>query len=284
MIRRAFVLACLAAAFALPAGAFADTANVAIHSGAFVSNQLSVLAGDTVSWQNQSLQQHTITARDGSFGSPHIGLGGSFSQAFPSAGSFAYYCQVHPFMSGEVDVFDVLLHGPTQPVTRGDQVALDGRAPTGVSTVQIQADSGSGFAPVATAAVDSSGTFRATVPAVSSAKYRAVAGAGASPVVQVLVIDRSLVVHASRLARRHGRHGRFDLVRVRAVPSDPGAIVVLQLDLRERFGWWPSQRRKLDSNSSAVFRVRAGARARVVLTLPDGRTPVITSTPMRLPR
>ena len=103
-------LVAVAAFFALTTGAaFADTANVAIQSGAFVSDQVSVLAGDTVSWQNQSLQTHTVTARDGSFGSPHIGLSGSYSQAFPGAGTFAYYCQIHPFMTGEVDVYDVLL-------------------------------------------------------------------------------------------------------------------------------------------------------------------------------
>jgi plastocyanin len=279
MIRGALVA--VAALFALMTGAaFADTANVAIQSGAFVSDQVSVLAGDTVSWQNQSLLTHTVTARDGSFGSPHIGLGGGFSQAFPAAGSFAYYCQIHPGMTGEVDVYDVLLRGPTQPVTSGDQIALDGRASAGVSTVQIQADTGSGFADVATAAVDGTGAFHASVTATSSAQYRAVAGAGVSPSVQVAVIDRTLVAHASR--RGHGRRG--DLVRVHVAPADPGAIVVLQIDKRERFGWWTTQRRKLDSTSSTVFRAPAGARARVVLTLPDGWTPVITGAAMRLPR
>ena len=91
-------------------------------------------------------------------------------------------------------------------------------------------------------------------------------------------------MRASRLAKRHGQRHRFDLVRVHVTPPDPGAIVVLQVDLRERFGWWPSQRRRLDSSSNATFRVRAGSRARVVLTLPDGWTPVIASAATRLPR
>jgi plastocyanin len=267
----------IAAFLLLPATAFADTANVGIQSGAFGPEQVSVLAGDTVDWTNQSLQTHTVTSRDGLFGSPHIGQSGGFSQAFPSAGTFAYYCQIHPFMSGEVDVYDVLLRGPAQPVSRGDQVALDGRAAPGVSSVQIQADSGSGFADVATAAVDGSGTFHASVPATATAQYRAVAGASISPSVQVVVIDRNLAVRASK-------HGKRDLVRVRVAPGDPGATVVLQVYLRERFGWWPVQRRKLDATSSAAFRAPRGARARVVLTLPDGWTPVITSNPIRLPR
>jgi plastocyanin len=286
VIGRRVLVAVLGATTALvvPAGASADTATVGIHTGAFGPEQVSVLAGDSVEWLNQSLQTHTVTSRDALFGSGYIGTGGSFSQAFPSAGAFAYYCQVHAFMTGEVDVFDVLLNGPSQPVTRGDDIALDGRAAAGVSTVEIEADTGAGFNHVATAAVDGAGAFHTTVPATVTGQYRAVAGSSISPSVQVVVIDRTMQIRSSRLARRHGQRRHFDEVRVRVVPADPGATVVLQLELRERFGWWPSARRKLDSTSSAAFRVRAGERARVVLTLPDGWTPVITSDAMRLPR
>ena len=275
MIARALAVA--GTLLALPAAASADTADVAISASAFGPAQVSVLAGDTVSWQNQSLRTHTVTSRDGLFGSPQIGLSGGFSNKFPNAGTFAYYCQIHAFMTGEVDVYPVLLSGPADPVSRGAQVPLDGRAEPGTSSVEIQADSGSGYAGVATAAVDGTGTFHAAVSATSSATYRAVSAAGVSPDVQVLVIDRKLVVRASR-------RGRTALVRVQAVPRDPGAIVQLQLQLHERFGWWPASRRRLDSNSSAVFRAPAGARARVALTLPDGWTPVVTSAPIRLPR
>jgi plastocyanin len=275
---RLVVLAGLAAAaLALPAAAFAQEQNVGIQTAAFGPSQLSVLAGDTVSWTNQSLRTHTVTSRDGSFASPHLGVSGGFSHKFPSAGTYAYYCLIHPFMSGEVDVYDVLLDGPRDPVGRGGQVGLDGRAAPGTSNVEIQKDSGSGFATVATAAVDGSGAFHTTLSADTTAKYRAVAGSGVSPSVQVIVVDRKLYVHAS--GRKH-----YALVRVQAVPRDPGAIVVLQLQLRERFGWWPVGRRRLDSRSRAVFKAPRGARARVVLTLDDGWTPVITSPARRLPK
>jgi plastocyanin len=276
MIGRALATAgAVAAVLALPAAASAETENVAIQSSAFGPSQLSVLAGDTVDWQNQSLRTHTVTARDGSFGSPQITIGGGFSNRFPNAGNFAYYCQIHPFMSGEVDVYPVLLKGPADPVSRGAPVMLDGRAEAGTSSVEIQADAGGGYADVAAAAVDGTGAFHASVPATASAKYRAVGAAGTSPEVQVLVMDRQLSVHARR-------HGRIALVRVRATPRDPGGIVVLEVQSRERFGWWPSQRHRLDGTSRTVFRVRAGERIRVELTLPDGWTPVITSAPLRL--
>jgi plastocyanin len=279
MIGRILATAGATAALALPSAALADTQDVQIQNSAFGPSNVTVLAGDSVSWQNQSLRLHTVTARDGSFASGPVAPQTGFSEHFPSAGNFAYYCQIHPFMNGEVDVYDVLLSGPTDPVSRGAQVPLEGRAQAGTSTVQIQADSGSGFTPMATAAVDGSGAFHVDVPAWSSARYRAVAGSGTSQVVQVRVIDRRLVLHAARL-----RHGRGDLLRVRAVPAAPGAIVVLQLDLRERFGWWPASRRRLNSHSVAVFHVPPGSRARVALTLPDGWTPVTTSPPLRLPR
>jgi plastocyanin len=275
MIGRALAAAAALAALALPAVASADTEDVGVQTSAFGPSQISVLAGDSVMWMNQSLRTHTVTARDGSFGSAQLGSGGMFTSKFPNAGTFAYYCQIHPFMTGEVDVYPVLLKGPTGAVTRGGEVTLDGRAEAGTSSVQIQADSGAGYADAATAAVDGTGAFHATMAATVSAKYRAVSAVGTSPEVQVLVMDRKLSLHARR-------RGRTALVRVRATPPDPGAIVVLEVQSREHFGWWPSRRHRLDGTSSTVFRVRAGKRIRVELTLPDGWTPVITSAPMRL--
>jgi plastocyanin len=276
MIARALVASLgAAAALALPAVASADTADVGIQTSAFGPSQISVLAGDSVMWMNQSLRSHTVTARDGSFGSQQLGTSGMLTQKFPAAGTFAYYCQIHPFMTGEVDVYPVLLKGPIGAVSRGGQMVLDGRAEAGTSSVDIQADSGTGYANVATAAVDGTGHFHVALPATASAKYRAVTAAGASPEVQVLVIDRKLTVRAAR-------HGRYSFVRVSANPRDPGAIVVLEVQSRERFGWWPAQRHRLDGTSRTVFKVRAGKRIRVELTLPDGWTPVITSPAMRL--
>jgi plastocyanin len=277
MIGRALAVAGVAAALALPATASAETKKVAMQTSAFAPLTVSVLTGDTVAWNNPSFLPHTVTARDGSFASGTVGHGGSFSANFPNAGAYAYYCQIHPFMTGQVDVYPVLLTGPADAVSPGSPIDLSGRAAAGTSNVEIQADSGSGFADVATAAVDGTGAFHTTVSATESARYRALSAAGSSPEVQVVVMNRKLVVHARR-------SDRTALVRVRATPPAPRAIVVLELQLRERFGWWPTSRRRLDAHSGAVFRAPAGARARVELTLPDGWTPVVTSAPLRLPR
>ncbi|HEU4976964.1 MAG TPA: hypothetical protein VFT50_17885, partial [Baekduia sp.] len=51
---------------------------------------------------------------------------------------------------------------------------------------------------------------------------------------------------------------------------------------RERFGWWPVRRARLDYLSEAQLRVRHGGRVRVVLVGRDGWTPLATSPVLRL--
>jgi hypothetical protein len=67
-------------------------------------------------------------------------------------------------------------------------------------------------------------------------------------------------------------------------PASPGATIVVQLHLRERFGWWPVRQVKLRSESGATFRLRLArpVSARAVLTLPNGVTPLATSPTVRV--
>jgi hypothetical protein len=62
--------------------------------------------------------------------------------------------------------------------------------------------------------------------------------------------------------------------------------VVLQLKLRERFGWWPVARARLDKRSQAHFKLRRDQRAvpaRVVLVGPDWATVLNESRVLKLP-
>jgi hypothetical protein len=93
----------------------------------------------------------------------------------------------------------------------------------------------------------------------------------------VVVLDRRVEASARR------RRGRV-VVGTRVLPASPGATVVLQLRLRERFGWWPVRRARLDDASRARFELRhpRRVRARVVLVAFDGATPLATSPALRL--
>lgn len=77
---------------------------VDIDGFAFVPATLSVRAGTTVTWTNRDEEPHTVAASDGSFHSPGMGTGATFSQTFAAAGKFDYVCSIHPMMHGTVVV------------------------------------------------------------------------------------------------------------------------------------------------------------------------------------
>jgi plastocyanin len=77
---------------------------VVIQKFAFGPADVRVRAGDLVTWINCDVDAHTSTADGGQWASPLLSPGDGFTQAFPSAGEFAYHCVPHPFMTGRVIV------------------------------------------------------------------------------------------------------------------------------------------------------------------------------------
>jgi plastocyanin len=77
----------------------------------FSPASLTVHVGDTVSWTNAGPSAHTATARNGSFNTGLLQKGQSGSFTFSHAGTYSYYCTVHPFMHGTI----VVLAAATTP-------------------------------------------------------------------------------------------------------------------------------------------------------------------------
>jgi plastocyanin len=77
---------------------------VNIDGFAFVPATLTVSAGTTVTWTNRDEEPHTVAASDGSFHSPGMGTGATFTHTFGTAGTFDYVCSIHPMMHGTVVV------------------------------------------------------------------------------------------------------------------------------------------------------------------------------------
>ncbi len=77
---------------------------VNIDGFAFAPATLTVHAGATVTWTNHDEEPHTVAANDGSFHSPGMGTGATFSHTFAAAGTFEYVCSIHPMMHGTVVV------------------------------------------------------------------------------------------------------------------------------------------------------------------------------------
>jgi len=76
----------------------------------YIPETVSINAGDTVSWSNDDTAAHTVTsgsAADGPsgvFDSSLLIAGGTFEHTFDSSGTEDYYCMVHPWMTGSVQV------------------------------------------------------------------------------------------------------------------------------------------------------------------------------------
>ncbi len=79
---------------------------VQIHNYIFSPKTLTVAAGTTVTWVNHDEEPHTVTSADRprAFNAPPIEKGEKFSFNFATAGSFKYFCAIHPQMIGLIVV------------------------------------------------------------------------------------------------------------------------------------------------------------------------------------
>jgi plastocyanin len=91
-----------ASATGSPAAVAGD--QVTIDNFAFSPATLTVKTGSTVTWTNRDEEPHTVAATDGSFHSPGMGTGATFTHTFATAGKFDYVCSIHPSMHGTVVV------------------------------------------------------------------------------------------------------------------------------------------------------------------------------------
>jgi len=79
----------------------------------FLPQTLSLAKGTTVTWTNEDATLHTVTSGSPesesaswgkAFDSSYIPAGKIFKHTFYEIGLFDYFCTLHPFMKGEIDV------------------------------------------------------------------------------------------------------------------------------------------------------------------------------------
>jgi|GEM_PF-6755088 len=222
----------LVAALTGPVGArpaAASSARIIAANLQFTPARLQVSVGDTVVWQAED-DDHTVTARDGSFDSSDRGLmaaGDEFRWRFRAPGTYPYFCRVHGNrgMQGVIVVADPSAPSTTTstrpvPVTAAATTSTTGAAlpttsaPSTTTTTRPLATSSTTSIAMATPSTTPVGA--AAVPEPPPALNPA------APVLGSLAPDQGLSASEAASRRSSGPGGATV-----AVAAALGALVVL---------------------------------------------------------
>ncbi len=88
----------------LPADTKANPDMVKIDNFSFTPQTLTVHPGTKVTWVNKDDVPHTVTSTDKKFKSRVLDTDERFSFTFSAAGTYNYFCSVHPHMTGKIIV------------------------------------------------------------------------------------------------------------------------------------------------------------------------------------
>src|SRR6476620_3585700 len=90
------------------------TVTVQIKRSSFVPTNAKIKTGDTVRWVNSDTQNHQVVSNNGSFVSPILGPGKTYSHRFTASGTYRYHDGLNAAVKGVVSVT-----GPPPAVTVG---------------------------------------------------------------------------------------------------------------------------------------------------------------------
>jgi len=78
--------------------------DVVVDNFSFAPSMASVAAGSTITWTNRDDVPHNIVSTEQKFKSPVLDTGEQFSHRFDTAGTYKYFCSLHPKMTGQIVV------------------------------------------------------------------------------------------------------------------------------------------------------------------------------------
>jgi plastocyanin len=78
--------------------------SISIDNFSFTPKEITVAAGTTITWVNHDDVPHTVVSTDKKFRSKALDTDDQFSFTFTDAGTYSYFCSVHPIMIGKVVV------------------------------------------------------------------------------------------------------------------------------------------------------------------------------------
>jgi plastocyanin len=90
---------CAAYTLAAPAGI-----RVPIDNFTFKPDVVTVPVGTRIVWQNDDDIPHSVVETQGKFHSPALDTEGKYAFTFAAAGTYEYFCGLHPHMKGKMIV------------------------------------------------------------------------------------------------------------------------------------------------------------------------------------
>jgi plastocyanin len=84
--------------------AAAGATRVVVDNFSFAPATATVPVGATVTWTNRDDIPHNVVSPEQKFKSPVLDTDEMFSHTFDAAGTYKYYCSIHPRMTGQIVV------------------------------------------------------------------------------------------------------------------------------------------------------------------------------------
>lgn len=258
-MRHLLTLALAAAAtLTVAAATGAATTTIQITKNGFTPSTVTVTQGDTVVWHNADTKTHQVVADNGTFASPALAAGQSWSYTTAKSGTFTYrdaYATTHKAtLKVNAPPATLSLTAARATVVYGSSTQLNGQVSNLLLNEPVTLTSqayGKSVQSVASTTTQANGTFLFGVTPTIQTTYVAHFRTANSAPVTVNVAPRV----------GFGQSGRLFIAKVTSDVGYGGHYVVVQRR-NSLGGWYSFKRVYLGDSSRAAFRLR----------LPKGRS------------
>jgi plastocyanin len=175
----------------------ATTKTVQITKAGFTPSSTTITVGDTVTWHNADTVSHQVVANDGSFASPVLNAGETYSFTFQKAVKATYHDSFKTTHKGTVTVnapaANVTLAAPVATITYGDNTTVNGAVTNQLTNEAVTLTAqpyGKGTQSLNTTTTQANGTFAFGVAPTIQTSYIAHWRTTSSPSVTINVRPR----------------------------------------------------------------------------------------------
>jgi plastocyanin len=268
---RKLILATVVALGLFVAGPAQAAVEVSIKAAGFQPAQATIATGETVTWTNDDTVARRIVADGGTFNSPPILPGKTYSYRFTREGTFAYHDNEETTQKGTVVVRTVTggravtISSTARSIVLGGSIELSGDVtggPRGGQQLIVVAKPYRGAETRTAVTTESDGEWSLRVRPRIRTEYQVEWGNTVSQRAPIVYVRPRVQLRV--LNRRIGRLS----VKVTALRSYRGKLVTLQRRLANG-SWTKVRRARIGANSVARFTARLPRTARIRVLVPS---------------